>query len=761
MNNNTSRPMETQVSAGYRAYVLGILILVYTFNFIDRQILGVLAIPIQEEFAVSDTQMGLMRGLAFALFYSVLGVPIAWLADRTNRVWIMTIALSLWSLMTAVSGLATNAVQLFLARLGVGVGEAGGVAPAYSIISDYFPPKQRARALAVYSFGIPIGSALGIIFAGIITTILDWRSAFFIVGIAGIALAPIFKLTTREPKRGQFDGPRHDMKPASFGDVLSKLKSKPSFWFLSIGAACASMMGYGMFAWMPTFVSRSFAEDLPAFFAWGQGWLVPDNAGDVLYAAYFYGAIVLVGGLIGLWLGGAFGDFLGQNRKSAYALVPAAAFFMAAPFFFVGVASNSLGLLFVLLLVPTALGLAWLGPVLSAFQHIVPPNMRATASAVFLLINNLIGIGIGDLAIGAMSDYFSATHGDEGLRYSILCGVSFYLLASVFLLIAARFLPRDWEAIEAPHLSSNEDVAPQGNAQSWAETSGRDIAYQSSDGLRLYARSWGEQTADQTVLCLHGLTRNHRDFVPMVNALGKHRRYVGWDARGRGQSQRDPNPDNYDIDIYASDAMRLVDELKLDKFAIVGTSMGGLTAMRLMSIIPERITGVVLNDVGPRLEQAGLDRIADYVGDTSNYPTFEAAALAAKSVHGPVFPDFDDQDWLAFAKRTMVQTEDGVVFDYDLRISDSLKAIRIDPETEAAGWSLFEAMKACPLLIVRGGNSDLLSAETTQRMVNQHGAAQAITVPNVGHAPILDEPLAVEHIERFLSSIADQKGPGK
>lgn len=437
-------------SAAYRSYVLGILILVYTFNFIDRQILGVLAIPIQEEFSVSDTQMGLMRGVAFAIFYSLLGVPIAWLADRKNRVWIMTIALALWSLMTAVCGLAQNAVHLFLARLGVGVGEAGGVAPAYSLISDYFPPERRARALAIYSFGIPIGSAVGIIFAGIITTILDWRSAFIILGIAGIALAPFFRATMREPKRGSQDKAGSTTGAASVSEVLSTLVRKRSFWFLSTGAACSSMMGYGLFAWMPAFLSRSYPEALPQFFSWAEGWLIPDGAGVVLYASYFYGAIVLIGGVIGIWLGGEFGDRLGGKKRSAFAIVPAIAFLAATPFFVLGLISNSLTLSFFVFMIPTALSLAWLGPVLAAFQHIVPPNMRATASAVFLLINNLIGIGVGDLAIGAMSDALSQAFGEESLRYSILVGTSFYLIAAALLFIASRFLDGDWESGDQP-----------------------------------------------------------------------------------------------------------------------------------------------------------------------------------------------------------------------------------------------------------------------------------------------------------------------
>ncbi len=186
--------MNTQLDSvtGNRTYTLFILVIVYTFNFIDRQIVAILAVPIKADLLLSDTQLGLMGGLAFALFYTALGIPVAMLADRSSRTWIMTIALTIWSAMTALCGLAGNFWQLFLARLGVGVGEAGGVAPAWSLIADYYPPNQRARALSIYSFGIPIGSALGIIFGGLIASQVSWRMAFFAVGLAGIVLAPIF-----------------------------------------------------------------------------------------------------------------------------------------------------------------------------------------------------------------------------------------------------------------------------------------------------------------------------------------------------------------------------------------------------------------------------------------------------------------------------------------------------------------------------------------------------------------------------------------
>jgi predicted MFS family arabinose efflux permease len=415
-----------EVSNGYRAYVLCILVLVYTFNFIDRQIVGILAIPIKEDLGLTDTQLGLMGGLAFALLYTTLAIPIAMAADRMSRTWIMTGALVVWSGMTAVCGMAQNFWQLFFARVGVGIGEAGGVAPAYSLISDFFPPNQRARALSVYSFGIPIGSALGIVFGGIIATLVDWRFAFLVVGVAGIILAPIFRLTVREPVRGAFDVGGSQSGAASLTEIMRVLLRKPSFWGLSLGASFSSMMGYGLFFWLPSFFVRSFEVTL-------------------LNASLVYGAILLVGGIAGTWLGGYLADRFGEKNRAAYARIPAFAFLAAVPFYLVGVLSPTLLISVLVMVVPTALGLAWLGPVISAVQHLVPPNMRATASAIFLFVNNLIGIGVGTLAIGAISDGLQGRFGDESLRYAILAGTSFYIVAAVIFLLSARRLEQDWE----------------------------------------------------------------------------------------------------------------------------------------------------------------------------------------------------------------------------------------------------------------------------------------------------------------------------
>jgi predicted MFS family arabinose efflux permease len=409
-----------------RYVVLGLLFVVYTFNFIDRQIIGILAAPIQQELGVNDAQMGLLGGLAFALFYTGLGIPIAWLADRWSRTWIMTIALSLWSGFTALCGMTANYLQLFFARMGVGVGEAGGVAPAYSLISDYFPPRERARALAVYSFGIPIGSAAGIALGGVVASLVDWRVAFITVGLAGLLIAPVFRAFVREPERGRYDAKADAAAPkANFFAALGVVARKPSFWLLSFGASSSSIMGYGSFFWIPSFLQRSYGFELQQ-------------------AAFFYSAILLIGGVIGVWLGGLLGDKLGARRRAMFALVPAGAWILAAPCYALGLLSPSPTVAFFLFLAPTALGLVWLGPVIAAVQHLAPAAMRTTASASFLFINNLIGIGLGTYLLGLISDALVSRFAEDSLRYSILAGTGFYVLAALIYLVASRSLRRDW-----------------------------------------------------------------------------------------------------------------------------------------------------------------------------------------------------------------------------------------------------------------------------------------------------------------------------
>lgn len=416
-------PADSQFTPGYRSAVLAMLLVVYTFNFLDRQILSILAPSIQAELKLEDGQLGLMGGIAFALFYTALGVPIAALADRTSRTWIMTGALTVWSGFTAVCGLATGFWQLFLARMGVGVGEAGGVAPAYSLISDYFPASQRTRALAVYSFGIPIGTAAGALFGGLIAHALGWRMSFIIVGLAGVALAVPFRLLVREPLRSA----AAKASPPRLGATLKLLAGKKSFWLLSFGAASSSVCGYGVSFWLPSFLTRSLGLPL-------------------VQVSWFVAGFYLIGGMIGIWASGVLSDRLrakGADR-GVYPLIPAVAFVIALPLFFVAAQTPWLPVAFVLLAVMTGLNLAWLGPIIAAVQHLTPASMRSTGSAAFLFINNLLGLGLGTYYFGAMSGLLKPHFGVESLRYAMYSGVAFYVLAVGLFILASRTLKRDW-----------------------------------------------------------------------------------------------------------------------------------------------------------------------------------------------------------------------------------------------------------------------------------------------------------------------------
>lgn len=410
----------TAPSRTYRAVVLAMLLLVYTFNFIDRQILGILAGPIKADLALSDTQLGLLGGLAFAILYSTMAIPLAMLADKTSRTWVITGSLAVWSGFTALCGAATGFWSMFLTRLGVGVGEAGGVAPSYALIAEYFPPAGRARALAVYSLGIPLGAALGVLFGAQIAARIDWRTAFVVIGLAGVLIAPLFRLVVREPKRVVPPGGQPPLSSA-----FALLAGKRSFWLMAFGAASCSTLGYGFAFWFPQLLQRSFGLDLVG-------------------TSYFYGGVLLLGGIAGVLGGGVLGDRLGKGDRGKYALIPAVAFVIAVPFFAAGILSGSVGLAFLLFLLPQALAYMWLAPIITAVQHLVPAPMRATASASFLLINNLVGLGAGTYVLGALSDALTGRFGTQALAMSMLAGLGFYLLAALLLAFAARPLRQEW-----------------------------------------------------------------------------------------------------------------------------------------------------------------------------------------------------------------------------------------------------------------------------------------------------------------------------
>ncbi len=409
-----------------RTLMMTMLVIAYTLNFIDRQIVGILAEPIKADLGLTDAELGWMGGTAFALFYTLLAIPIAMLADRRDRSWIITVGLGLWSAATAVCGLAQNFWQLFLARMSVGVGEAAGVAPAYSLISDLYPPERRSRALAIFSLGIPLGSAFGVLFGGLIAAFIDWRYAFLIIGIVGVLFAPLFKYVVRDPGHGRSDEAPRVAAPG-LGLVFRTIAAKPAFWLLGFGAGTASLVSYGLAFWIPSFLARSYGLELAE-----RSWI--------------FAAILLLGGGAGIWFGGLAGDRLGNVHARGYALVPAIAFAITLPAYLLAFSTDSLWLSSLLFLIPTALGLTWLGPVVTAVTRLVPPEMRATASALFLFINNLIGLGLGSTVIGLISDSLTERYGDEALRYSAMATTTLYALAALLMYLAARRLHRDFHA---------------------------------------------------------------------------------------------------------------------------------------------------------------------------------------------------------------------------------------------------------------------------------------------------------------------------
>ena len=404
-----------------RGLVLALLLLAYIFNFLDRQILGILAQPIKQDLNLTDTEFGAIGGLAFAILYSVLAVPLAYLADRTSRSAVIAAALVVWSGFTALCGTATGFAQLFAYRLGVGVGEAGGVAPSYALIAEYFPPERRARALAIFSLGVPIGLASGTLLGAYLTHWISWRAAFLVMGVAGIGLAPIlFWLVRDPPRKGAAAADSARILP-----VFALLARKPTFWLMAFAASCSSLCGYGLALWTPSVLMRSYGLELVG-------------------TAHFFASLLLIGGTAGVLLGGVLADRLGTGDRRWYAWLPAIAWLITAPMFAIGLSVSSLALAWPLLLVPNALNILWLGPVTTAVQHLVPRHMRATASASFLLINNLIGIGVGPLLFGRLSDALKASYGVESLRYAAVGCTAFYLVAGGLMLLASRRLRADW-----------------------------------------------------------------------------------------------------------------------------------------------------------------------------------------------------------------------------------------------------------------------------------------------------------------------------
>ncbi len=410
----------------YSYFVLSVLTLVYTFNFVDRQIIAILSPAIKEDLGLSDSMLGLLKGLAFAVLYTTLGIPIAWLADRWNRVNIIAISLAVWSGFTALSGLSANALQLTLARIGVGIGEAGGSPPAHSLISDYFPKEKRASALSIYSLGIPFGQMFAFLAGGWVLQELGWRNAFFIVGIPGVLLAIILKIFVREPIRGTQEKGGAVATPVKFSEGLKVLLRIPTYWGVIVSVTLASFTGYGIGLWVVDFYRRTYE------LSYVEITLPLGILNGVIYG-------------IGTWGGGFLTDRFGKKDKGAYAWIPGVGMLLTIP---VGLASIWAPTAFWALFwsAPFLIGLGiYLGPSFSLVQTLAPVKQRAFATAFFFLILNFIALGLGPLWVGAASDIFAGEYGETaGLRIALSTLSGFSFLAALAFFWTAKKIPADW-----------------------------------------------------------------------------------------------------------------------------------------------------------------------------------------------------------------------------------------------------------------------------------------------------------------------------
>ena len=391
-----------EVSKTARNTTLALLTITYFFSYMDRQILAILLEDIKADLLLTDTQLGLLSGFAFALFYATLGIPVAALADRMNRVNIISIALALWSAMTAACGLAQNFVQLLLARIGVGIGEAGSSPPSHSIIADMYPANKRALALSIYSLGVTLGAAAGQMFGGNLTYFFDWRVAFIAIGLPGVVLAVIVKLFATEPMRKAEPGAVEAVETPSVGDGFRTiLASRAAVWLIA-GVTLTSMIGYALTGWTPAYLIRSF--DLNTL-----------QIGNIV--APLLAIAGIASGLSSGWLANRLSDRFGLHAQP---LMVAVLKSIALPFLIWFYLSDdavwAVGAYFFALLFQSC----YLGPTFALIQTLAPLKMRAVWAAITLLIINLIGLGIGPTLVGVISDLFVEEYGQESLRYSLL-----------------------------------------------------------------------------------------------------------------------------------------------------------------------------------------------------------------------------------------------------------------------------------------------------------------------------------------------------
>ena len=429
---------EFRVTESYRRYVVWLLFLVFVLNFVDRQILTILIQPIKQEFDFSDTQLGMLGGLAFAFLYSTLGIPIARFADRSNRVMIISVSLAVWSVFTALTGLARNFTHFLVARIAVGIGEAGCTPAAHSIIADYFEPKRRASAIAIYSMGIYGGVFVGFVVGGIVAQHYGWRAAFFVVGLPGVLVALLLRFTLREPPRGFSDGARIHREPPPVSEVIRSLWNTPSFKHTALAAALHAFVGYGVGGFYPAFLMRTQSLGI----AEAGIWLALTTA---------------IGGFAGTYYGGVLADRLtardGDQRHQLW--VPGWSTLASVPIGLLVYLLPQKYAVLILMIPGIAIGAMYLGPTAAITQGMVGVRERATASALMLLVINLIGLGLGPLLTGALSDLFKARFvaggmaelkaTGEGLRWSLIVMGVVNVWSWLHYMLAARTLREDLE----------------------------------------------------------------------------------------------------------------------------------------------------------------------------------------------------------------------------------------------------------------------------------------------------------------------------
>ncbi|OHC97564.1 MAG: MFS transporter [Sphingomonadales bacterium RIFCSPHIGHO2_01_FULL_65_20] len=420
-------PAAITPSVGRRAWVaLGVLWFIYVLNFLDRQLLSILAKPIQDSLHITDGQLGLLGGLYFAFFYCFIAIPVGWLADRTNRVAVVSIACGLWSAATMACGLSRTFGQLAVSRMAVGFGEAGGVPPSYAIITDYFPLGRRGMALGLFNLGPPVGAALGIAFGASIAAAFSWRDAFIAIGVLGLIVAALTPVLVKEPKRGGLDqaAGAAPLTRAPFWGTVRMYFSTPTLVLAALGSGATQVITYGLGNFSVLFLMREKGMTLNDVALWYA----------LLVAVCMGGGIFASGWLI---------DRFTRRSKKAYALLPAISLTLAIPFYIAFVWAPSWPLALALLCGPTFLNYFYLSSSVALVQEEVKPNQRVMSGALLLLVMNFIGMGLGPTYVGAASDYFHAAHPDNSLQIALYTLTPFYVVAISLFLWLAKLLGRD------------------------------------------------------------------------------------------------------------------------------------------------------------------------------------------------------------------------------------------------------------------------------------------------------------------------------